>query len=892
MSQLLDDALPLDATGRQAWLDALPAEHQDLASALRKALLAENGQVPVGESLAAMPGIGPAIGAAAAENSGDLDAGTIVGPYRLIRELGRGGMGSVWLAERTDANLKRQVALKLPHSNMPRRQLVERFSRERDILASLVHANIARLYDAGVTAEGQPYLALEYVEGEALTTWCDARKLAIAERLCLFLQVLAAVQYAHRQNVIHRDLKPANILVTQDGEVRLLDFGIAKLMTDGEAHESELTRVGGRALSPQYASPEQIQGKALSIGTDVYSLGVVLHELLTGTLPYQMTRGSRAALEEAILSVKPTRASASDISPTTAAARNATPREIVTQLKGDLDTILHKSLKKVTAERYDTAQAFADDIDRYLRGQKVQAKPEAMGSGGRVGKYFRRNTLVTGVAAAVVAIVLAGVIAPWQSNQLTTSEPAANRSQSTAVATTSIISEKSIAVLPFVDVSEKKDQEYFSDGLSEELIDLLAKVPGLHVPARTSSFYFKGKPENIETIAGKLRVANILEGSVRKSGDQLRISVQLIRVDTGDHLWTETYERKVDDIFKIQDDIAGEVVRALKVSLLGTAIPKATGTANISAYTLYLQARSIYQRGAHADYEKAIKLLQEAIKLDPKFALAWAALSDVYVNDLTMGKPRPVAEVRVDAYAAAERALLVDPRLSQAHSAKGLLLYELDWDWNAALAQFQEAIALDPSDGTALRRAAAVARTQGRLDEALQLCLAAIARDPLDTWDYLHLGNIRYRKGEFAEAAAAYRKVIDLNPSLMAAHFELGLVLLAQGKPEAALTEMYAVTDSGAHLAGVTLALDRLGRKSEADAALAILEEKYGNEWAYDIARAYATRGDRERAFAWLDRAYRQHDGGLTDIKGDPLLKALESDLHYKVILRKMKLQE
>ncbi len=888
MSRLLDEALPLDAAGRQAWLRALPAEHQDLASALRNSLLTENGELRNQESLTDLPDLGPSIDAVLSGKSSGLDAGTIVGPYRLIRELGRGGMGSVWLGERTDGTLKRQVALKLPHSNLARSQLAERFARERDILATLVHAHIARLYDAGVTADGQPYLALEYVEGEAITSWCDARKLGITERLGLFQQVLAAVQYAHRQNVIHRDLKPANILVTKDGEVRLLDFGIAKLMTDGEAHETELTQVSGRALSPQYASPEQIQGKALGVGSDVYSLGVVLHELLTGTLPYQMTRGSRAALEEAILSVEPTKPSASDINPTTAAARGSSPKEILTMLKGDLDSIVQKALKKNPTERYDSAKALADDIERYLKGQKIEAKPEAMAS--QASKVLRKNRTAVGVVAAVAVMALVG-FASWQSRQQANSEAA--RPAPAAVLPAAIISEKSVAVLPFLDMSEKKDQEYFSDGLSEELIGLLGKVPGLHVPARTSSFYFKGKADDIAAIAGKLHVANILEGSVRKSGKQLRITVQLIRADSGDHLWSETYERKLDDIFKIQDDIAGEVVKALKVSLLAEGMPKAKGTQSQDAYKLYLKARSLYQISTPEGDERAIGYLQQALKLDPQFAPAWATLALFHAANFGSFMTIPHAEARADAYGAAEKALKLDPQLADAHVAMGQVLSVLDWNWEKALAHFKVAISLDPGNVIALRRAGGVVSAQGHFDEGLQLALAALTRDPLDPLSYFTLGDLRYRRGQLKEAEAATRKAVELSSTgSTSAHYQLGIVLLAEDRPEPALAEFGRESDAGSRQVGMALALDRLGRRGESDAALAVAEARFAGQAAYAIARNYADRNDRDRAFAWLERAYGQHDSGLAGVRDDPLLKNLVPDPRFKAVLRKMNLPE
>jgi serine/threonine-protein kinase len=413
LARLLDEALDLPAEARVAWLDGLPAEHSHLVASLRE-MLSEAGQDETSVDLPALPGYCEAdLDDLAPDDTAGLSPDSIVGPYRLIRELGRGGMGSVWLAERTDGTLKRQIALKLPHSSLPQRQLAERFARERDILAGLNHPHIARLYDAGVTEEGRPYLALEYVDGEPLNTYCDSWRLSIKARLELFLQVLAALQYAHGQLVVHRDLKPTNILVTPEGEVKLLDFGIAKLLTDGAAHETELTQLGGRALTPQYASPEQILGQPIGTASDVYALGVVLYELLTGSLPYRLKRDSRGALEDAILSSDVPRPSKTEVLLGNARSRSSTASKLTSLLKGDLDTIVLKALKKNAAERYATAQLFADDLRRHLAGEAVQAQPDS--GWYRTGKFVRRNWLAVSAASAVVVALSVGLgIALWQ----------------------------------------------------------------------------------------------------------------------------------------------------------------------------------------------------------------------------------------------------------------------------------------------------------------------------------------------------------------------------------------------------------------------------------------------------------------------------------------------
>jgi eukaryotic-like serine/threonine-protein kinase len=395
LDRLLDAALDRPVATRAAWVDSLDAQFDAIKPQLR-ALLARAGEVETSSFLEALPSV--AVDPAAAES------GRVVGPYRLVREIGRGGMGSVWLAERVDGLIDRPVALKLPHGIARFAGLAERMARERAILAALAHPNIARLYDAGLTSEGQPYLALEYVEGRPLDVYCRAdtngQPLDLHSRLRLFLQVAAALAYAHGKLIIHRDLKPANILVTERGEVRLLDFGIAKLLDDGTAYDSKLTEFGGHALTPDYASPEQILGEPLTVAADVYSLGVLLYELLTDRLPYRRAGPSRTDLEQAILNVEPGRPS--DVAPTLRRA-----------LRGDLDTIALKALKKRPEERYATVNAFAEDVTRYLDGRPVLAQPDSTRY--RLMKFVRRNKLGVASAAAVLVAILGGAaVSIWQ----------------------------------------------------------------------------------------------------------------------------------------------------------------------------------------------------------------------------------------------------------------------------------------------------------------------------------------------------------------------------------------------------------------------------------------------------------------------------------------------
>jgi serine/threonine protein kinase/Tol biopolymer transport system component len=409
MSRLLDEALPLDAAGRRDWLDELSPEYRELAQYLREALQPGESQAAELRSLSTLPKLGAADHEGLVATSG-LQPGARVGPYELIRLLGAGGMAEVWLASRADGAFSRRVALKLPMLAKWRADLEQRFSRERDILASLEHPLIARLYDAGIDPKGLPYLAMEYVPGQPLTSRCDAQRLGIPERLKLILQVLEAVQYAHEKQVIHRDLKPSNILVTESGQVRLLDFGVSKLLGGADEEQlTQLTSIYGRALTPDYASPELLRGDTVDARSDIYSVGVLLYEMLTGVRPYRLTgAASIGVLEHAIATVEVKKPS-TQCAPETSAARNTTMEKLARQLHGDLDAIVLKTLAKQPAERYQSADALADDLRRHLHHEAIRARVDTPGERLRIFTSRHRTLAALGTVATVllIAVVLA-----------------------------------------------------------------------------------------------------------------------------------------------------------------------------------------------------------------------------------------------------------------------------------------------------------------------------------------------------------------------------------------------------------------------------------------------------------------------------------------------------
>jgi tetratricopeptide (TPR) repeat protein len=387
-------------------------------------------------------------------------------------------------------------------------------------------------------------------------------------------------------------------------------------------------------------------------------------------------------------------------------------------------------------------------------------------------------------------------------------------------------------------------------------------------------------------------VAYVLEGSVRKTGNRVRITVQLVRADNGYHLWSETYDRKLDDIFQIQDEIAASVVNGLKVSVLGGMIPRATPVANHDAYLLYLQAKEIRRSNSLESSRKAIEYLHEALKLDPGFSQGWVTLASFLAADYNLYDVEPHDEARATIYAALDHARKLEPNLLPIHVVLGRVLYEVDWSWQAADAELNLAIELEPGNSEAHRLAGYLATTYGRYDEGIQHSEKAIELDPLQPWNYIARGYAAYRSGRLAQAEANFRTALDLAPGSGKFQCLLGAVLIARGQPESALAEMKKEPSPRYRHVGMALALDALGQRNESDKELQITEQQFGDEMGYWIAMVYAARRDPDRAFAWLDRTFNVYGEGITWVKGDPLLASLVADPRYKALLQKMRLPE
>jgi TolB-like protein/DNA-binding winged helix-turn-helix (wHTH) protein/Flp pilus assembly protein TadD len=557
---------------------------------------------------------------------------------------------------------------------------------------------------------------------------------------------------------------------------------------------------------------------------------------------------------------------------------SASVYETVSQLRkilGDVDpkptyivTVPRKGYRLIAPVRRGTGPA--DTAEAAVRERKT-ASP-------------RRGWLMVG-SVVVLALCVAYFVVDkvWLSKRLTV--------KGETRAATVAVSDKSIAVLPFVDMSEMKNQEYFADGMAEEIINLLAKIPELKVIARTSSFQFKRKTEDLRSIGAQLGVAYLLEGSVRKSGTRLRITGQLVRADSGYHVWSESYDRDLSDVLKMQDEIAIAVVRELKIEVSPLqGLEGRPALRNTEAYAVYLHGLHESDPNDQQGFEQARSDFQRALDLDPTFAQAAGMLASTYAWGASVGYISPEVGF-TQARGAAERAIKLDPNNPIAYSVLGDIHNIFDWDWPAADRDLKRTLELAPNNRVALQIASRHSLTMGRVDDALNLTTASLALDPLDVGGYYWLSMVQLRRGRLVEAEAAIRRALEIAPTFAFGPYALGVILLARSQPEAALTAFQKEPIEAARINGSAMAYFALGRKAESDAALARMLKNYASI-PFGIATIYAFRGESDEAFRWLDRGYEQKDQFLYRIKFAPEFDKFHDDPRYKAFLRKMNLPE
>jgi TolB-like protein/Tfp pilus assembly protein PilF len=541
---------------------------------------------------------------------------------------------------------------------------------------------------------------------------------------------------------------------------------------------------------------------------------------------------------------------------------------------------------------------FVDQVKRLLQapreseaGARPAARAPAPSSSAAPAKSGFPLWAVALLGLAVIALVAFVLLRPGARSEpspaVTAPVAALPKSPEPAAAPAGTPDAKSIAVLPFLDMSQTKDQEYFSDGLSEELLNLLAKVPALHVTSRSSAFSFKGKSLELSEIARRLNVANILEGSVRKSGNRLRITAQLIDARTDTHLWSETYDRSMDDVFAVQDEIAAAVVGQLKVTLLGAA-PKAKA-ANPKAFALFLQARQLARQRTADGMEQAIALYQQALAIDPNLAAAWGGMAECYVDQADAGVRSNDEGYRLGREAV-NKALAIDPDLATALASLGYISQSYDLDLATAARHFERALALEPTNTDIMETAMVLVRGLGRLEQVVSLGEYVIAHDPVNATGYARLAFGYVRAGRNDDAIASLDTALRLNPGRIGAHYTIGTALLRKGEAQAALAQMQQESSEVWRLMGLTMAYHALGQKARSDATLAELIKKWEKDSSYNIAYILAYRGEADRAFEWLDKAVAYHDPGLCDTGVQLEFTSIHQDPRWLPFLRKMKL--
>ncbi len=743
-----------------------------------------------------------------------LAPGTSLGPYQIVAQLGAGGMGEVYRAH--DTRLGRDVALKvLPEAVAADPGRLARFEREARTVAVLNHPHIVTIHsieEAGAVR----FLTMELVEGDTLDRLLTPAGLPVPQALEWALAILDALTAAHERGIVHRDLKPGNVMITRDGRVKVLDFGLARL-DEGAGGDSDPSMVT-QALTVQspvsaegmvlgtapYMAPEQIRGEKADARADLFALGIVLYEMLTGRRPF--AGRTLADLSSAILRDTP-----------------ASARSLRSEIPLPLDRIVGRCLEKDRERRYATAR-------------DVRAELDAI-----------RRELESGVQSGAGGVAGAAAVAP------------------------------SLAVLPFANMSADPENEFFSDGLTEELLNVLARNPGLRVVGRTSSFAFKGRQEDLREIGQKLGVSTLLEGSVRKAGNRVRITVQLVKVSDGFHLWSETFDRVLDDIFAVQDEIAKCVSLAMNVTLLGTPAA-APAPRNAGTYELLLHAGHLAQQQTDATLARAVDLYLEAIARVPDDARAWAGIAYAYVTQYYKGAHDgdPDAKYR-QAREAIDRAVALDPNLPEAWETLAMVLGPIEFHWAESRDAIRKACALAPGSGRLMMTLATFTGALGDVAEAVSLSERAVALDLLSATTVLNRARILYWARRYEESEAAYVRALELSPGISAGWAQLAMAYALMGRLPEALAAAAKEATPGYRLWAQGTVHQLLGDRAASDAALAALIAE-GEHWAFQVLCVHAIRGEMDEAFRWLDKAREVHDAGLALVLVNPALDGMRAD--------------
>lgn len=820
-----------------------------------------------------------------------LTDGAKIGRYEIRSQLGAGGMGEVYLAQ--DTKLERKVALKiLPAEVAANHDRMRRFVQEAKAASALNHPNIITIYEIE-QIDSIELIATEFIDGETLRERIRTAPLKLGDVLDISAQIASALSAAHAAGIIHRDIKTDNIMLRPDGVVKVLDFGLAKLSerpadaidTEAPTRAAVKTDAGVVMGTAAYMSPEQARGMAVDARTDIFSLGVVLYEMVTGRLPFEGSTSTEVLAS--ILGEK-------EPQPLARYAREA---------PAELERIVGKALRKDRLERYQTVKDLLLDLkhlnqelefERKLERSvppKTKSSPEMEPTQEHKAKDSdaRPTVSLTGPPTATkanqrsIAIVAVLVIA-----SVTGAYLYLTRTSGTI---------NSVAVLPFANTSNDPNIDYLSDGISEALINSLTELQQLRVIARSTVFRYKGKEVDPQTVGRELNVRALLMGRVRQSGDNLNIQVDLVDANTGAQLWGREYERKSSDVLSIKQAIAREVTDRLRLRLSGDEQRQLTknDTTNAEAYQFYLRGRHYWNKRSGEGTRKAIEEFQQAIDRDPNYALGYVGLADCYLQ-LEQYSGVPSSEIVPKARAAVDRALQLDDSLSEAHATSASINQKL-WRWADAEEEFKRAISLNPNYPTAHHWYAYYFYVQRQFDDAMSEIKRAYELDPLSPVISENVALVYLLKNELNPAIDQCQRTIELDPDFADAHYILGFAYLKLRSEQEATVEFQKSVElsgrAGTYLGNLGYCYAVTGRRAEALSILKELEQKYseGKSSGLFLAGVYAGLGDKDQAFAWLEKDFQQRSGQLPTLAWRLHFEGLRSDPRFADLLRRIGLK-
>jgi eukaryotic-like serine/threonine-protein kinase len=787
--------------------------------------------------------------------------GQTISHYRILEQLGAGGMGVVYKAH--DSRLDRALALKLlPEKLAQQPQAIERFRREARAASALNHPGICTIYDIG-EQDGRSFIAMEFIEGETLRSRIHGKALPLEEILKLGIQIAEALDAAHAEGIIHRDIKPANIFVTKRGQAKVLDFGLAKLVPKGIATadgDSSGESPGSTSIAgmisgtPSYMSPEQIRGDDLDPRTDIFSLGLVLYEMATGRQAF--AGGTGGAIIEAVLTRSPVSA-----------------RSINPDIPPALEAIIDKALQKDRDQRYQHAADMLADLQQLKRHA----------DSGQIDSQAGAESLLASTARPSSS---AGTLRLSRSSTQQSGSFRAPRASKTI---------GSLAVLPFENVSRDPENDYLSDGITGSLINNLATVPKLRVMAQSTVFRYKGRDIDPQAVGRELNVRAVLTGRMMQSGGSLRIGTELVDVATGSQLWGAQFDRKPGDIFVIQDEISNEISGKLRLQLTHAEKKRLVRrhTEDHEAYRLYLQGRHHWNRWTEEGFYKAIGYFQQSIDKDPAYALAYTGIAESYVL-LGWNSYLPPKDAFPKGKAAAMAALERDPDLGEAHTPLAAALWLHDWRWPEAESEFKRSLELNPSYPTANHYYAEYLMTMGRHAEAIAKMKDSQELDPLSIIINVAIGWASYMARRYDEAIEQLLRTLELDPNYPMTHWILGLLYRITGRYESAITagEKAVTLSSGSSLMRAALAhtCAKAGRTQDALHVLDELNELAKHKYVvpHFLAGIHIGLGQNDRAIESLEKSWQDHSHWLLYLHIDPSMDDLRDDPRFQALLKRI----